>query len=294
MLTRSKFNEKYEVMQSNGECCYVDILKRFNCSSKIYVMMFNDFKRNLEVAKLLDRLSTEVKVNFISDIESKYTTSPKEYKNIDDELSFDSHSKIIMTDELVYLGTANHPSEGNDFECGFMISDIKMIERIKEKLFKEKSDLITMYTEEFIDLVIIFMNYYAKVNRILENIVCGAFIEDSKGVGYYNENTAKINFSDLEFLIEVVVEYNKKLSEIENKKLKEVLGKVNNIENLEALEYLCNKDGKMKELSKLEDTKGEERRLLSVDSEEEILDLYERVALFSEELYAVIEKMVEA
>lgn len=294
MLTRSNFNGRYEVIQSNGECCYLDILQRFNSSSKIYVMMFKDFKRNLEVSRLLDKLYTEVKVDFISDIESKYTTNPKEYKNIDDELSFDSHSKIIMIDDLVYLGTANHPSEGNDFECGFMISDSKILDRIKEKIFKEESNLITMYTEEFIDLEIIFMNYYAKVNRILENIVRGAFIEDDKGVGYYNENTAKINFSDLQILTDVAVEYNKKLSEIEHGKLKEAIGKINNKENIEDLKSLCNKEGKMKELSKLENTNGEERRLLSVDSEEEILDLYEKVALFSEELYSVIERMVEA
>ena len=50
----------------------------------------------------------------------------------------------------------------------------------------------------------------------------------------------------------------------------------------------------MKELSKLENIDGQARSLLSVESEEEILDLYERVALFSEELFAVIEKMVEA
>ena len=110
MLFRSKLNDKYEVIQSNGECCYEDILKRFNNSSEIYVMMFKDFKRNLVVAKLLDRVSPEVKVKFISDIESNHTTSPMEYKNINDELSFDEHSKVIMTDEVVYLGTANHPS----------------------------------------------------------------------------------------------------------------------------------------------------------------------------------------
>jgi len=294
MLFRNKFNDKYEVIQSNGECCYVDILKMFPYSAKIYVMMFKDFKRNLVVSNLLDKLDLEVKVAFISDIESKNTINPKEYKDINDELSFDEYSKVIMTDEIAYLGTANHPSEGNDFECGFMISDIKIIEIIKEKLFKEKSDFVTAFTEEFIDLEITFMNYYVKVNRVLENIVYGAFKEDSKGNGYYNEIAAKINFDDLELLIAVVTEYNNKLSNIESKKLKAAIDTVSNMENLKALKDLCQKDGKMKELSNLEDIYGETRSSISKESEEEILDLYERVALFSEELFAVIEKMVEA
>jgi len=294
MLFRSKLNYKCEVIQSNGECCYEDILKRFKNSSEIYVMMFKDFKRNLVVAKLLDRVSPEVKVKFISDIESNHTTSPSEYKSINDELCFDEHSKLIMTDEVVYLGTANHPYEGNDFECGFMISDFKIIQLIKEKLFKEESHLSTLYTLEFIDLEIILMNYYSKVNRVLENIVCGAFKEDDKGNGYYNETTAKISFNDLEMLANVVVEYTEKISNIENKDLKEALAKVNNMENLKALKSLCDKDGKMKELSKLENTDGQARSLLSEESQDEILDLYERVALFGEELFAVIEKMVEA
>ena len=101
-----------------------------------------------------------------------------------------------------------------------MISDFKIIQLIKEKLFKEESHLATLYTLEFIDLEIIFMNYYSKVNRVLENIVCGAFKEDDKGNGYYNETTAKISFNDLEMLANVVVEYNEKLSNIENEKFK--------------------------------------------------------------------------
>jgi len=294
MLFRSTFNDNYELIQSNGECCYVDILKKFNNTSNIYVMMFKDFKRNLVVSKLLEKVDPEIKVNFISDIENKNIINTQEYKDINDELSFDEYSKVIMTDKLLYLGTANHPSEGNDFECGFMISDLKLIEQVKEKLFKEKNEFVTAFTEEFIELEIIFMNYYAKVNRALENIVCGAFKEDSKGNGYYNETTAKVNSDDLELLSRVITEYNDKLSNIENKKIKAALDIVNNMENLDALKELCNKDGKMKKLSELEDMDSEERKLLSQEAEVEILDLYERVALFSEELFALIEKMVEA
>lgn len=294
MLFRSKLNNKCEMVQSNGECCYEDILKKFNNSSQIYVMMFKDFKRNLVVAKLLDKVRPGVKVKFISDIESNHTNSPIEYKNINDELSFDEHSKVIMADQVAYLGTANHPSEGNDFECGFVVTDFKIIHLIKEKLFKEESHIATFYALEFIDLEIIFMNYFSKVNRVLENIVCGAFKEDSKGNGYYNETAAKISLNDLEMLSDVVDKYNDKLSKIENQKIKDALAKVNNKENLTALKSLCEKDGKMKELSKIETAGGQARSVLAKEAEEEILDLYERVALFSEELFAVIEEMVEA
>lgn len=294
MLFRSKLNDKCEMIQSNGECCYEEILEKFKTSSEIYVMMFKDFKRNLVVAKLLDRVRPEVKVNFISDIESNHTTNPMEYKSINDELSFDEHSKVIMADQVAYIGTANHPSEGNDFECGFIVTDFKIIHLIKEKLFKAESHLATLYALEFIDLEIILMNYFSKVNRVLENIVCGAFKEDSKGNGYYNDTAAKISIHDLEMLSDVVSNYNEKLSNIENEKIKDALAKVNNKENLKALKTLCDKDGKMKELSKIETSGGEARSLLSKESEDEILDLYERVSLFAEELFAVIEKMVEA
>ncbi|PRR82781.1 hypothetical protein [Clostridium vincentii] len=293
MLFTSKLNDKYEVVQSNGECCYEGILAEFRNSSNIYIMMFKDFKRNLLVSKLLNRVGPEVKVKFISDIESKYTTNPMQFKDLKDELNFDEHSKIIMTDRVVYIGTANHPSEGNKLECGFIITDSNIIQLIKEKLFKEKSKLSTLHTLEVIELEISFINYYCKVNRVLENIISGAFKEDDKGNGYYNETEARINGDDLVMLANVVVDYINKLAKIEDASLKELLNKANDMKNLESLKTLCDKDGKMKELSKLGSIGGQARSVLAEESADEILDLYERVSLFSEELYSVIEKMVE-
>jgi hypothetical protein len=175
-----------------------------------------------------------------------------------------------------------------------MITDLKVIERIKEKLFEEKSDFRTEYTSEFINLEITFMNYYLKVNRILENIISGAFKEDSKGDGYYNKVTAKIRDNDLETLAEIITKYNEKLSNIEDTNLKEALAKSNNQENLNKLKVLCEKDGKMKELSNLDEVEGEDRKRLSVEAEEEILSLYERISVFTEEVFVIIEEMIEA
>lgn len=36
------------------------------------------------------------------------------------------------------------------------------------------------------------MNYYSKINRIIEDIISGAFKEDEKGNGFYNSNDAHI------------------------------------------------------------------------------------------------------
>ena len=65
------------------------------------------------------------------------------------------------------------------------------------------------------------MNYYSKINRIIEDIISGAFKEDEKGNGFYNSNDAHIKSDDIKWIHKTIDEFNITLANIKEGRTKE-------------------------------------------------------------------------
>lgn len=65
--------------------------------------------------------------------------------------TFKNHAKVIVTDNLIYLGSSNYSDESRDnLECGVISSDKALIEYVKDTLFPEiQSHAVPYYKDNF-------------------------------------------------------------------------------------------------------------------------------------------------
>ena len=274
MIFETNISDYYKVVQSSDECCYKYILGKLQEAKEIYIMAFGKSQRNIQ---LMDSLkSLKGKITVISDIDTIKGENIKRIKN----------SKIIMTEKAAFIG-----AEEGSFSTGFLTIDSDVVDELRDNLFTEKGDVYKGY--EFTKIEIIFMNYYSKINRIIEDIISGAFKEDEKGNGFYNSNDAHIKSDDIKWIHKTIDEFNITLANIKEVELKKALEDTFDAENISALKEICISDGNMMKLANLSLDDMEKRREFSVKAEKEITELYDKLSIFNEELYGVVEQMID-
>ena len=230
--------------------------------------------------------SLKGKITVISDIDTIKGENIKRINKIDSSFNLDKNSKIIMTERAAFIG-----AEEGSFSTGFLTIDSDVVDELRDNLFTEKEDVYKGY--EFTKIEIIFMNYYSKINRIIEDIISGAFKEDEKGNGFYNSNDAHIKSDDIKWVHKTIDEFNITLANIKEVELKKALEDTFDKENISALKQICISDGNMMKLANLSLDDVEKRKELSVKAEKEITELYDKLSIFNEELYGVVEQMID-
>ena len=83
------------------------------------------------------------------------------------------------------------------------------------------------------------------------------------------------------------------LANIKEVELKKALEDTFDKENISALKQICISDGNMMKLANLSLDDMEKRKELSVKAEKEITELYDKLSIFNEELYGVVEQMID-
>ena len=214
MIFETNISDYYKVVQSSDECCYKYILGKLQEAKEIYIMAFGNSQRNIQ---LMDSLkSLKGKITVISDIDTIKGENIKRINKIDSSFNLDKNSKIIMTERAAFIG-----AEEGSFSTGFLTIDSDVVDELRDNLFTEKGDVYKGY--EFTKIEIIFMNYYSKINRIIEDIISGAFKEDEKGNGFYNSNDAHIKSDDIKWIHKTIDEFNITLANIKEVELKKAL-----------------------------------------------------------------------
>lgn len=284
MIFETNISDYYKVVQSSDECCYKYILGKLQEAKEIYIMAFGKSQRNIE---LMDSLKTlKGKITLISDIETLKDENIKRIIKIDNSFNLDKNSKIIMTERAAFIG-----AELGNFSTGFLTIDSDIVDELRDNLFTEGDSAYKGY--EFTKIEIIFMSYYSKINRIIEDIISGAFKEDEKGNGFYNSNDAYIKSDDIKWINKTIDEFNITLANIKEGELKRALEDTFDKENIRALKNICVVDSEMMKLANLGLDDIEKRKEFSLKAEKDITELYDKLSIFNEELYGVVEQMID-
>lgn len=284
MIFETNISDYYKVVQSGDECCYKYILGKLKEAKEIYIMAFGNSERNIQ---LMDSLKTlKGKITLISDIDTIQGENIKRINKINSSFNLDKNSKIIMTERAAFIG-----AEERSFSTGFLTIDSDIVDELRDNLFTERDSVYKGY--EFTKIEIIFMNYYSKINRIIEDIISGAFKEDEKGNGFYKTNDAHIKSDDIRWINKTIDEFNITISNIKEGELKRALEDTFDKENIRALKKICVADGDMIKLANLALDDIEKRKELSVKAEKDITELYDKLSIFNEELYGVVEQMID-
>lgn len=169
-----------ELILTKGECAYQEVLDGFKDAAYVTVVTFNISKNNDGLMDALRGLDATVRV--IAAIPGRLdrywgNSAKAQYlkKNAADAIDlylkklapeqfgpltrvsfcFDNHAKIIMTEKVAYVGSANFSEESaNNWEAGIIIRNPESIEKLDDFVDAIEGDSIRYYGEEMLDKIV--------------------------------------------------------------------------------------------------------------------------------------------
>lgn len=193
MRSEININNEVKLVMTKDEFGYSEVLDTMNEAKFVRVVTYNISKESENLINILEDFTDDKDVIIITNIPNRfkrYTSSyakgrakqsinnyieklnPDNYDaNIRTFFNFGNHSKIIMTDKMAYIGSANFSDESKcNNECGIIIKDSRIIKEINDVFIK-------MQIEESVEY---YCSTYMKVFVMIANIV-------SKAEMYYEE-----------------------------------------------------------------------------------------------------------
>lgn len=200
-----------QLIFSNGEYGFEDVLNDINNTNEIIILTYNISEKKNNLLSLIRNLRPDIKVTMVSNIPKRFKQyydipnyDPKinARKNINIYLSkmnrknfnsdfapyfnFDNHIKVIMTDNIAYIGSQNFSEDSlNNLEMGFLIDDNDTINKIKNLIFSKVISNSIAYTGAEIDKYICYISSLLddlwEEKDVIEQIV--------SNINYYEENS---------------------------------------------------------------------------------------------------------
>lgn len=157
-----KYDDKLKLVCSSGDCVnYQEVLDDFENAKKVRIVTYNLSKRTDDgsnLRKLMD-LPEGTDIQIITNIPSHWDTyyrgaaqkfrdslklylgelNPERYNTIDFVgFKFDNHAKLIGTDNVLYIGSANYSDDSaRSIEMGFISTDKAFIEKVYKEIFED-------------------------------------------------------------------------------------------------------------------------------------------------------------
>lgn len=236
-----KISETIELILSNVDFGYQKVLDSFETAHMIRIVTYNMSQKDDSLLQKVEELQTGVDVKIITNIPNRfanyYNTKAKERakrtitsyldrlnpENYATDLTtffnFENHSKIIMTDSIAYIGSANYSSESSEnFECGILISDRQIIDKIEREFFCS----IREHSKEFrgTEIARIYIqvcDILSRLELVTTNIRCSMYTElDLPFHGIqYKDFSPELSILELVDLEEVIEDFEQVLEDLE-------------------------------------------------------------------------------
>ena len=227
LATNAKF------VYSKDELGYQEVLDKFESAKEINIITYNISEKKQALIDALKKAGEHCSINIITNIPSRWETYYGQ--NFRDKASqkiklymtklkpedigrkasvyfdFSNHGKIIMTDTMAYIGSANYSEESaNNTEFGFIIEDSDCIEFIKAEVIEDIHKKAVPYyeydyTELLLEANMALSAVYNIKNVLFEEVY--RLHDDIDGEWfYYIENEACLTVSTLDKVVEIVGE----------------------------------------------------------------------------------------
>lgn len=243
MIIRRQIKEA-EFILSKDEIGYVEVLDSFKTSKEINILTFNISAKSNELLNALKQLSEDVKVYVVTNIPQRWETykSDAARKRAKDNINiymkkllpanfeaqvipffnFNNHAKILVTDNVAYIGSANYSDESkNNYESGFLVRDKEFISFLREAVFPLLiSDSEPYFDNPLVELRIFILNIYFRLFYIVQALFTdGFYVEYIEDEEFYqtnieNFNVDIINLEKLESLMRELQETVNKIQDV--------------------------------------------------------------------------------
>lgn len=218
---------------SKNELGYQEVLEHFDSASVITIITYNISNKKEALISALKKASQRCVINIITNIPSRWETyygdsfrnNAKQKINlylsrlnpenlgIKSTVFFDfsNHGKIIMTDTIVYVGSANYSEESaNNTEFGFISRDKEFINYINSEVLPDiQSSAIPYYEYDYTALLleanVALSAIYNARNELYEEVY--RLHDDIDGEWYYYvEHEATLTVSSLDRVYKITSE----------------------------------------------------------------------------------------
>lgn len=243
MISRIKISDNAELIFSKDECGYNEVIDDFRKANIIKIVTFNISAENSSLLNEVKNLKDTTDVEVITNIPNRYATYYSEAarkrarknitsyteqlnpENFDPMVSsyfnFSNHSKIILTENIAYIGSANASDESNNnFEGGVIIRDKGIIrEIISTTIPMIKEDSVEYYGDGLSRYIILVLNLLTRLKRIKEQFHFSFYnINDHRGanIEYYDSYNADASPILIEEIESIMYEYQDIINELQD------------------------------------------------------------------------------
>lgn len=198
-----KVSDDVKLVMTKNEFGYLEVLETLDDTNFIRIVTYNISKESDDLINKLETFPEGKDVIIITNIPGRfkrYTSSyararaqdtidkyierlnPEKYDaNLKTFFNFGNHSKIIMTDKMAYIGSANFSDESkNNNECGILITDVSVINNINEVFVQMQIDeSVSYYSSEYMKVFVMISNMLTQAKVYYEDYYW-SFFADSR------------------------------------------------------------------------------------------------------------------
>lgn len=217
---------------SENELGYQEILEDFPNAQIIKIVTYN-ISKSVTDDKLFEELSKlkeDTEIEFITNIPSRfewYSTgekgeylrrtarininayinklNPNNFNKIIPFFNFNNHAKIIATENIAYIGSANFSNESSkNYETGVIIRDKLFIHKLFEEVFKDlKANSIPYFEDNYFRLRLFIASIVSRLNNHYEYYTSTLFYERDNAYVFIDDETSFSYDDQLELLHDV-------------------------------------------------------------------------------------------
>ncbi len=231
----SKRLEDAEFIMSKDELTYSAVIEDFKNAGQIYILTYNISKDQNVLLKALKDCEDDTEICIVSNIPGRWKsyfgkayadTAKRNISLYKSKLSpqkiaekaevyfcFSNHAKIIMTDNIAYIGSSNFSEESADnFESGFISRDADFIKFLQEEVFPWIIDSSSEYKT---DEELLFLETAIRKSIVMFEAMHEEYyqmfylLSDHRGIEnwYYNTTSSVLKVRDLEKTKEIGYQY---------------------------------------------------------------------------------------
>ncbi|WP_342535204.1 hypothetical protein MHI04_22320 [Lysinibacillus sp. FSL K6-1151] len=247
-------------VMTKDEIGYQEVIDTFSRAKYIYILTYNLSEKDNTLLHELNNAPESTEIKIYTNIPKRFndyyynwakTNARKQIENyvrkLDPEnfnnnfsgyFQFNNHSKIIMTDSLAYVGSANYSKESSrSFESGVIFNEKSIIDQIKSIIDEDfHPHSIAIYKYDILPLVYMIAELES-ISSILCDVVFGIFEFHGREVGrYYRTHDISLSQDNLDQALYVIEKCYKVIEELVeeievNESTEELIGNLEVISN---------------------------------------------------------------
>lgn len=270
-----------DVVTSKGESNYQEVLNDFASADYIFVTTYNISQKREALLNSLKEAAAHAEVRIVTNIPNRYETyygdnvRKKASESIDNYtrkltsndneeqigafFNFQNHSKVVLTNNIAYIGSANFSEESsNNRETGFIIRDKELVQVVIDNLIPIILDeSIRYYGNSFKEKKLVLSLLASRLEsasmRIEEESY--TYVGRFEEVKIYNHWDPQLRKESLEVLLELLEEVEDEIYRINELYETDEFTDLIDSDAIEQIKILCSEDDNISELASFNESR---------------------------------------